>query len=183
MAGAFPSTWAGRGWHVGREAAMAAPPPAHHSIMMPCFYGSPGFFHKHSRLQISSLLSPHAVSSHPAAVLSLGLLSNPHVPAPSPHVHWWTHVPGQGTQDCGMDCLCRSHSVLPAKDRPFHYPLTAPVAPFLSQLISLLVRGFPHMKEPLHSFSSPQGAQVPSHFSSSFSLLLSFILLCVLQIR
>ena len=42
---------------------MAAPPPAHHSTVVPCFYGSLGFLHKHSWLWISSLPSSQAVSS------------------------------------------------------------------------------------------------------------------------
>ena len=75
-----------------------------------------------------------------------------------------------------MDHLCMSHSVLPATDWLLLSPLT-PEAPFLSQLISLLVRRLPWIQEPLPSFSSPPEAQVPFHFlSSSFSLLLSFVL-------
>ena len=56
------------------------------------------------------------------------LLSNPQVPALSPHV-WWTHIPVWGTQGCGMDHLCRSHSVLSAIDRLFHPPPTASDTP------------------------------------------------------
>ena len=54
-----------------------APPFVHHSTMALCFYGCQGFLHKHFQLQGSSLLSPEAVSSQLAAVLSLGLLSKP----------------------------------------------------------------------------------------------------------
>ena len=74
----------GRVQCVGREAAMAALPLAHHSTMVLHFYGILSFLHKNSRLQISLLLSHQAVSSQPTTVLSLGLFSKPHVPASSP---------------------------------------------------------------------------------------------------
>ena len=70
-----------------REAAMAAPPSACYSTVVPCFHGSPGLLHRHSMLWISSLPSSQVVSSQPTAVLPLGLLSNPHTPSPSPHAH------------------------------------------------------------------------------------------------
>ena len=135
---------------------MVAPPPARHSAVVPCFYGSLGFLHKHSRLPISSLPSPQAVSSQPTAVLPPGLLSNPHVPALSPRVHRQTHAPVWGTHACGTDRLCRSHSVPSATDQPFHPPLTASDAPLLSQVILPSVRGLPWMREPL-CFSFPEG--------------------------
>ena len=74
---------------------MVAPPPGHHSTVSPCFCVSLDFLHKHSRFWITSLLSPQAVSSQPMAVFSLGLLSNLHIPAPSPHTLADTH-PGLG---------------------------------------------------------------------------------------
>ena len=154
---------------------MLAPPPACHSTVTPCFYGRPGFLHKHSQLWISFFPSPQAVSSQPMAVLSLGLLSNPHIPAPSPRAHWQTCF--------SLGCaglwhrLCRSHSVLSATDGSFHPPPTASDALLLSQIISPSVRGLPWMREPLPFLSSPPGSQVLSHFlSSSFSFLLSFII-------
>lgn len=45
--------------------------------------------------------SPRAVYSRTTLVLSLGLLSKPHVPAPSIHAHPWTHVSGWDVQGCG----------------------------------------------------------------------------------
>ena len=178
LAGALPSAEGGRGQRVRREAAMAAPPLVHHSTVAICFYGSPSFLHKNSWLRISSLPSLQAVSLQPTAVLSPGLLSKPHVPAPNPCPHQRTHVLGWGTQGFGMDHVHRSQSVLPAIDWSLYSPPIAPEAPLVSQLISLLVRGLPRMQEPLLSFSiPPPGAYIPSHFlSSSFSLLLSFIL-------
>ena len=175
--GAFPSAWQGRALARGeREAAMVAPPAAHHSTVLPCFYGSLGLLHKHSWLRISSLLSPQAVSSHPTAVLHPGLRSNPHIPALSQRVHQQTHVPVWGTQGCGMDHLRTSHSVLSATDWPFHPPPTASDAPLLSQLISSSVREIPRMQEPLLCFISPPGTQIPSCFLSSSLSLLSFVL-------
>ena len=53
-----------------------------------------------------SLLSPQDVSSQPAAVLCLGLLSNPHVPAPSPCVQWWTPLSGLGSRAV-VSTICR----------------------------------------------------------------------------
>ena len=82
-----PSAQGGRGWHVGREAAMVSPPLMCHLTIVLCFYGSLNFLHKHSQLHVSSISFPQPVSSQPTAVLSLGLLSEPHIPAPSPRPH------------------------------------------------------------------------------------------------
>ena len=83
-----------------------------------------------------------------------GLLSNPHVPAFSPCVHQQTHVPVWGMQGYSTDNLYRSHSVLSATDWPFHPPLTASDAPFLSQQIAPLVMGLPGCRN-LSSVSAP----------------------------
>ena len=80
-----------------REATIVAPPPACDSAVAPCFHGSPVSLHRHSLLHISSLSSPQSVSPQPTAVLSLGLFSNPHTPAPSPLAHLWTHIAVWGT--------------------------------------------------------------------------------------
>ena len=137
-----------------------------------------GFLHKHFQLQTSSLLSPQAISSQPAAVLCRSLLSKPQVPAPTPCAHWG-HTSGWGAQGCDTDHLCRSHSVLPATDRLLRSPPLAPEALLLSQLIPPPLMGLPWMWEPLLSFNSPHPwAPVQSCFlSSSISLLLSFLLL------
>ena len=47
LAGALPNTQGGRDLLVGREAAIAAPPLAHHSTIVLFFYGGRGFLHKH----------------------------------------------------------------------------------------------------------------------------------------
>ena len=135
-----------------------------------------GFLHKHSWLWISFLLSPQAVSSQPIAVISVDLLSNPHVPAPSPHVHWRTHVPVCTCRAVAPTvCVGLTLSCLP--QQPFLPPPAASDVPLLSQLISPLVRWLPRMQECLLFLPSPPGVQVPSHFlSSSFSFLLSFVL-------
>ena len=101
-AGALPGAQRGSSWNVGRQAIMETLPFVHHSTLVLHFYG---FLHKHSWFQISSLLSPQAVYSQPTVILSLGLLSKPHVPAPSPCQHWWTPVSGCGMQGCGTDHL------------------------------------------------------------------------------
>ena len=157
--GALPSVRGGRSLCLRKEASVGAPAFAHHSVMALCFCGGPGFFHKHFHLWSSSSPSPQAV------VPSLGLCSHPHGPASIPDLHSWTHVSGWGTRGCGMNRLCRCHSVLPVpKARP------------LSPLISLLVRGLPQMQEPLLTFSSSPGVPVPSNFLSSFSFLYTLVL-------
>ena len=115
--GDLPSARGGRGQCMRREAAMAALSFARPSAIAICFCGSLGFLHEHSQLQSSSLPSPQAISSQPTAVPSLGLLSKPHIPAPSSRAHWWTPVSGWGVHGYGTKHLCRSHSVLPATDR------------------------------------------------------------------
>ena len=134
---------------------MVALPLAHHSTALPCFCGSLGLLHKYSWLWITSLLSLQAVCLQPMAVFAPGLLSNTHIPAPSPRAHQWTHIPVWDTQGCGTDHLCRSHSVLSATDRLFHPPPTASDVTLLSQLISPSVRGLPWIQEPLLFLSSP----------------------------
>lgn len=120
----FPSPWVeGRGWCLGREVAKAGPVPAHQSVMVPFFYCSPGVLHKHFWLWISSFQSPQAASSHPAAVLSLGLLSSLHVPAPSPSQSLC--VPADTCPGLGRRGMWSRPSVLPATDQLFHSPLTA----------------------------------------------------------
>ena len=53
--------------------------------------GDSGFLYKHSYLYSSSLTpSPQDVSSQPTAVLCLGLLSRPHISAPSLCLQQWT---------------------------------------------------------------------------------------------
>ena len=93
------------------------------------FYGGLGFLQEHSWLWSSSFPSPQAVSSQPTAVLSPGLLSKPHVPAPRPCLHWQTHVSSWDMQSCDLDPLCRSHSVLPATDWLLHSPLRSQSSP------------------------------------------------------
>ena len=123
---------------------------------------------------ISSLPSPQAVSCQPTAVLSPGLLSKTHLPTPSPHPHWRTHVSGWGPQGWGMDHLCRSHSVLLATDWLLCPPPVALEAPLLSQLISPPVRGLPLIWESLLSFSSPLRGRGPLLFPLLFLLPSSF---------
>ena len=157
---------------------MVAPPTAYHSTAVPCFYGRPGFLHKHSQLQISFLPTPQAVSSQPMAVLSPGLLSIPHVPTPSPCKYQWAHVPVWGMQGCGTYHLHKSHSVLSATDQLFHPPPRPSDAPLLSQLISPsggfptcgnLSSSAPHKGCRFHPTSSP--LLFPFFFLSSYLVM------------
>ena len=66
------------------EAVMATLPFTCHSTIALCFYSGPGFLHECSQFLSSPLPSPQGVSMQPTAVVSLGLLSKPHVPAPTP---------------------------------------------------------------------------------------------------
>ena len=91
-------------------------------------------------------------------------LQTPHFSTQPPYT-LATHLSGWGTQGCGEDHLCRSHSVLPATDRLLGSPPIAPKVPLLSQLISSLVRGLPRVREPHLTFSSPKGCR--SHPTSS----------------
>ena len=173
LVGALHRAHRGRGQRMGKEAAMAAPLFTCHSTMVLHFYGAPCFCNEHFWLRSSSFPSLQAVSSQPTAVLFPGLLSKPHVPAPSPHAHQWTHVSGWGVQGCGTDYLCRCHSVLPATDLLLRSPLSPRSSPSVPADL-LLVRGLPWMQEPLLSFTSPPpGAQVPSCFLLSFFSFLS----------
>ena len=125
LVGAPPSACRGRGRHMGREAAMATPPFARHSTMALCLCGRPGFLRGLSWLQSSSLLSPRAVSAQPAAVLSPGLLSKPHVPAPSP----CPYLSGWVMQRCGMT-VCGGLTLSCLPQTGCYALLRAPKAPF-----------------------------------------------------
>ena len=141
---------------------MAAPPFAHHSAMGLGLFSGPGFLHEHSQLQSTSLPPPQAGSWQPMAVLSLGLLSKPQVAAPSPHAHQQTHLRlGPSVQVVCPAChlLCS----LPS----FQSPPSA-------QLISLPVRGLPHMQEPPLLQLHPRECR--SHPTSPSFSLLSFCL-------
>lgn len=111
--------------------------------------------------------TPLRLLSHPAAVLSLGLLSSPHVPAPSPYAMadvGWARRYWHGL------------SVLPATDQLFHSLPTAPDVLLLPQLISPVGEGSSLGWEPLCFFrvpSAPQGVEGPI----SLSLLLLLPLL------
>ena len=114
LAGALPNAHRGRGWCVKREAAMEALSFVCHSTVVLCFCGDLGFLHKHSWLWSSSLPSPQAVSSQPTAVTSLGLLSKPHVPAPSLSAHWQTpSQPGVRRAVAWTICVGLTLSCLP----------------------------------------------------------------------
>ena len=93
------------------------------------------------------LLSPQAFFSQPTAVPSVGLLFKLHIPAPSPRAHQQTPISGWGTHGCGMNHLCRSHSILPATDQLLGSPPSPQNSPSVPADLPL-VRGFPQMREP-----------------------------------
>lgn len=92
LGGALHSAHGGRGWHIRREAAVVAPPLAHHSTIVFPLCGGLGFLHEHSCLHSSSFPTPQAVSSQSTAGPFLGPSSQPQVPAPCPHAHQQTPV-------------------------------------------------------------------------------------------
>ena len=142
---------------------MAAPPFAHHSAMGLGLFSGPGFLHEHSRLQSTSLLPPQAGSWQPTAVLSLSVcFPNPKLQHPDP-THTSRHVSGWGR-------LCRF--VCPA----CHLLCSPPSfqSPPSAQLISLPVRGLPHMQEPPLLQLHPRECR--SHPTSPSFSLLSFCL-------
>lgn len=69
---------------VGREVTVVAPPLASGSAIVPCFQCRQDFLQRHSLLRISFLLFPQTISLQSIAVLTLGLLSNPHAPPRAP---------------------------------------------------------------------------------------------------
>ena len=81
--GAFLSAQGGRHQHMGAESATEAPSSFNNGALL---LWQPGFPPQVFWLHISSLLSPQAISLQLTSVFSLGLLSKPHVPAPSPYV-------------------------------------------------------------------------------------------------
>ena len=95
----------------GGGAAMVGLPFGHHSTMALC-----AMVVQASSTSIPvyrtppSVPSPQDVSSPPTAVLCLGLLSRPHIPAPSPCLQWWTPSQagwaGLGSVPCVQVSLC-----------------------------------------------------------------------------
>ena len=104
----------GQGQWVGKGIAMVVPPLVCYSTMMPCLYGALSFLCKPSQLCSSSI---------PTADPSLGPLSLPHFPAPSPPPHHQIHNSGWGTQGCSTVHVRRSYSVLPSTGQLLRSPL------------------------------------------------------------
>ena len=144
-----------------------SPPPVGHSAMVPCFFGGPGFFHEHSQLWSSLLPSLWAVSSQPTTVSSLCPLSKPHVPAPSPSPHQQTTTQAGACRAAEWNIHVGLNLAYLSQTSCCAF-LQAPEAPPPSQLICPMVRGLPWVQEPLLSFSSPPGVQVPFCFFFSF---------------
>ena len=69
---------------------------------------------------ISSLTSPGAISLQSTADLTLGLLPNPYISAPSHHAFQRTCTPVWDTYGCVEDHLCGSHSIQTVTDQLLH---------------------------------------------------------------
>ena len=109
----------------GERGCNGGPPFVHHSTMMPCFYGVPGFFCKLSWLWSSLFLSLQAVFSQPTAVPALGPPSKPHFLAPSSPLppQQVTHNSVWNAQSCRVYYVCSSYFVLPSTDWLLRSPL------------------------------------------------------------
>lgn len=110
-----------------------------------------------------SVPSPQDVSSPPTAVLCLGLLSRPHIPAPSPCLHWWT--PSQ-TGWAGLGSVpCVQVSLCPAATRWLLCSLPTENEALLLSRLSSPSEGLPGIWRPLLTFISPQGCRPQPNFS------------------
>ena len=123
-------------------------------------------------MSVPSFWAPH---SHPLRVSPCSQQqSSPWVCSPNPmfqhppsRPHKQTPISGWGTQGCGTDHLCRSHSAPHTTDHVLYSPLGPQSSPSVSTYL-LSSEGASLGEKPLHSFSSPSGLQVPSHFLFSF---------------
>ena len=94
------------------------------STVAPCFSGVLGFFRELSWLGSFFLPSRQVTSSQRTAVLSLGLLSKPHISGLSPPLRQETHNSAWGLQDRSADPACSSSFALPSADQLLRSPLT-----------------------------------------------------------
>ena len=158
--GAHPSAGDQGSWWLGKGVIMAAPPLAHHSTMTPCFYRISGFFRRLFQWWNSLLLSFQAVFSQPTTISSLGRLSKPHFPTPSPLSQQATHNSGWNMQRCGVEHACNSYFVLTSTDHLLHSPLI-PWRSFSIPADFHSVREFFWVWGPPFTFSFPLGLLVP----------------------
>jgi len=120
---------------------------------------------------ISSLTSPWTVSLQSIADLSLGLLSNLYVPAPSHHTFQGTYVPVWGIWAVGRIVCVGCHSIQTVPDELLHSPR--------AQMLPLCPKQLPWSGDltPISAPSLPGCRSSPAH--SSF-FLPSFISSCFL---
>lgn len=125
----------------GKGGVMAAVPLRCHLTMALSLCSGFGLLPEHSWLQHSARPLPPGCLALPIVVLTQDVFSKLHAPAPSPHPHQLICVAVWSEQGGCIDHLCTSQSCLP----PIGCCaiLQASEAPFLSQLISPLVRRFP----------------------------------------
>ena len=122
-------------------------------------HGHMAFLKRHSLLHISSILYPWASSPNSLAILTPGLPSNLHAPAPSCHEFQWTQIPVQCMQGHCTDCLCGFHAQTITNQ--LFFSLATLNSSILFKLISpdsgisaLLQLPKPHVQFQTHSFWS-----------------------------
>ena len=129
----------------------------------------PGVVRVHTLVAACTTLQPlQAVSMQPTPVLSSGLSSEALVSAPNRLAHQQTCISGWGMHQgawtiyagLSLFCLLQTHCCA---------LLWVSEAPFLSRLISLLVKGLPRVREPFFFYCFLPGVQVPSQFFFFFS--------------
>ena len=125
----------------------------------------PGFPPRAFPAGISFLSSPWVISTQSVAVLTLGLPSNPYIPAP---IHCFYQGPVSLFRVCRAEvrnCLCGSHPIQTVTDELLHSP-TASNAYFLSQTIVLMWESAPaSVPPPLWCLFSP------THFPPLFPFI------------
>ena len=130
-----------------REAKVV--PTVYESSVVSCFIASPVFLQKHSLLHIFSLPFPQAISWQSTIVITQGLLSNLHIPAPSS-----IHTSGDGS----LSEVCRAVALIVSVVFTLFrlsYHLTDPNSPPMSQLISLVVGSLIFFGCPHHLGAGP----------------------------
>ena len=109
---------------------------AHHSAVVLVFCGGLSFS--------KSIPGCGAPRCHPLRLFPRSQQQSPSQTCSSlcPCSHWRTPISGWGAQGCGLGHLCGFPSVLPTSDWVLLSP-SSPQAFLQSQLMALLVRGFP----------------------------------------
>lgn len=146
-----PGAFWGRGYHMGKEASVAALP-------LPLPFNSDALllwwdWHSSTNTPSYSCTTPQslqAVSVQPTVILFWDLSSKVWVPTPGPCLYQWTHISDWGAQGGGRT-IYEGLSLLGVAQTSCCALLWASEAPFMPWLISPQVRGRPRYR----SLSSP----------------------------